>query len=684
MEYNDYEDRLKILILNKKYNEDKIIKAFEISKFIHASKIQDNSKLTITRPLDVALIISDIGGTEDMVIASIFTDLFNNAEINYKIISDNFGDNVLNLILSCSNTSTIDRFSDQYTVQADRLRNIFLILASNPQAVVIKLAGHLHNLRTISSLSREKALQISYETITVYGPIARRLGIRSITSELEDRAFSILEPDKYNEIKEYIFDVENLEEDLDNSINLLSNLLIINNIECKVSGRIKNLYSIYRKIKDNKYTIDSLHDLLGLRIIFDNTVDLYKGFEIINSNLSVYHNTIKDYIKNPKNNGYRSLHFVINFEENRDIEIQLRTITMHNEAEFGLASHWLYKENIKDNKINPWINRLLNWQDPDIPSNINLRSAYLELESYIDIYVLTPKNDVIHLPKGSSVIDFAYAIHTSIGNNLTSCKINGKISNITETLYDGDKIELFVNENKLPNIEWIDKVKTVKARNSIIKANKLLIRKEEISLGKEIFYRSLSYKKIDNVDKLLINLIKYSNVKSSDDLFVKIIKEQNLLNRFYQDNNFFDFEYKKISSSEIKSLGFLDLKYEFSNCCDAKDNYFYVTEYKDHTYILHNVNCSNILKRINNISNVEFYKTRIDDTLQRIKIEYNETLGIINEIYKRLYENDIIIHRFLIYNTYSELTISAPKKILKKIRTLIRAINGVHNVNIIL
>ena len=679
-------------ILNKDgYNKENIIKAYNFAEVGHREQKRKSGEPYITHPLNVAKLIASINGTEAMVIAALLHDLLEDTTVSEIEIKESFGADILKIVKACTNLSSISLYQEKDEIEAERLRNIFLVLASEPRAAVIKIADRLHNMRTISALNADRAKIIANETLSVHAPISRRLGLRSFTSELEDLSFQVINKDAYNITKFELEKTENLIFDLANSISTISSCLDKSNLPYHIEGRIKNIFSVYNKSIKYGLSPISLHDLLGVRLIFTDEDNLYQALSILSEANLDLSKRYKDYIKFPKSNGYRSIHSVFSIDDGHEIELQLRTEEMHQNAEFGSASHWGYKEDIDKNHFYSWVDRLLMWQDDKLPLDENLKSAYLELSSSEDVLLITPKGDVMSLPKGATILDFAYSLHNDLGDKLSHGTINGKKSKISDTICDGDKIEIFTKSINRPNIESLTFVKTAKARNAISKYHNKQIRARSINIGKTIFINHFVNNKIFYYNVELRKMLKFTSYKTKEDLFLAIYKGNYNISKYKIESN------KNLpllisphiaDTYMITPLGCLDIKYLLAKCCSPKNaKYLKALSDNNNLCIVHDSECKTYIDNIKNYlyPEIEFYKAPPLHYVQKIKLSIDEPdLDILDSIQSIIYNNSVLLHKITVFDGFLEVILSATNIELTAVRSIIRKLDKIKSLHILM
>jgi len=533
---------------NPKANENLIYKAYLIARKYHETQFRKSGEPFVIHPLEVAKILAHIELDEASIIAAILHDLVEDTEFTIIRVREEFGEEIANIINGVTKLDKII-FHSKEERQVENLRKMIIAMAEDVRIIIIKLADRLHNMRTLSSLSREKMQLKSLETLEVYAPIAHRLGIFQVKSELEDLSFKYLYPRQYVKIKKMLSEkIKERRELINEAIETLKEKLNEVRIYAEINGRVKNYYSIYNKLTTGNRTFENIYDLIAIRIIVNDLKSCYGVLGIIHSIWKPVPGRFKDYIANPKFNMYQSLHTTVMGKKGVPIEIQIRTFEMHKIAEYGIAAHYKYKEgDIKldefDKRI-AWIRQLLDWQKELKSPQDYMESLKLDLFED-EVFVFTPKGKVINLPRKSTVIDFAYAIHTDIGQNCIGAKINGQMVPIETVLENGDIVEIIVSKTpKGPSRDWLNVVKTAKAINKIKQWFSREERQESLNAGKEIMLKilrknGLSFKTVnlnifeevaremtfDKAETLFRNI--GTHKVSAHQVFTKIIKKLN-------------------------------------------------------------------------------------------------------------------------------------------------------------
>jgi len=480
-----------------------IQKAYELSLKAHKGQFRKSGDPYFVHSLNVAKILVDLKADTETVCAGLLHDIIEDSGYDTNYITKEFNESVANLVDGMTKIDNII-FSSKEVYIAENLRKILLASMKDIRVLLIRLADRLHNMRTLKSFPLEKQKRIANETLSIYVPIAHKLGVWRIKGQLEDLSLKVLDSEAYLKIKEYLGEKRSVrEEKTKDIVKFIQDLLLENNISAEVYGRAKYFYSIYKKMKKKGKTISQIYDLFAIRIITKEVEDVYKATDIINKTFSYDHERYKDYIANPKPNGYRSIHTTVKYDS-KLLEIQLRTELMHYESEEGIAAHWAYKGEEKDEKFDvkiTWVKQLLNWlrQSENAVDFIEtLKIDFFENE----IIVFTPKGDPISLPENASVVDFGYAIHTKIGNNCSKAKVNNKLVPLDYVLHSGDIVEILLGKNSSPSRNWLNFVKTKKARSKICSELGIDLDLSNKALRKKAMATKESHERIDLVTSI--------------------------------------------------------------------------------------------------------------------------------------------------------------------------------------
>ena len=491
-----------------------IEKAYRIAREAHEGQFRKSGEPYIIHPLSVALILADLELDKETIVAGLLHDVVEDTVMTSEEIRKEFGDEVELLVDGVTKLGQLNYAADKVEVQAENLRKMFLAMAKDIRVILVKLADRLHNMRTAKYWSPEKQKEKARETMDIYAPLAQRLGISKIKVELDDLALKYLEPEVYYDLVEKVALRKSAREAFVQSIvKDVSEKLKEVGIKAQINGRAKHFFSIYKKMVNQEKTIDQIYDLFAVRIIVDTVKDCYAALGVIHEMYKPIPGRFKDYIAMPKPNMYQSLHTTLIGPNGQPFEIQIRTFEMHRTAEYGIAAHWKYKEasdgkkpvsQQEEEKLS-WLRQILEWQK-DMSDNREFMSL---LKSDLDlfaesVYCFTPAGDVKNLPNGSTPVDFAYSIHSAVGNKMIGARVNGKLVNIDYVIQNGDRIEILTSQNsKGPSRDWLKIVKSTQAKNKINQWFKNERKDDNIIRGKELLN---SYCKAKNIT--LSNLLK--------------------------------------------------------------------------------------------------------------------------------------------------------------------------------
>ena len=515
----------------KKYNAgcdfELLDKAYAMAKKAHEGQLRESGEPYITHPLEVAHILADLEMDCTTIIAGLLHDTVEDTNCTFEEIKEQFGDSVAMLVDGVTKLDKIP-YTTKEELQAENLRKMFLAMAKDIRVILIKLADREHNIYTLRYLPEDKQKEKARETLEIYAPLAHRLGISRIKWELEDSSFRYLHPKEYYDLVEKIAKKRREREEYINKIiNEIKGKTTELGIETQIEGRPKHFYSIYRKMKQQNKTIDQIYDLFAVRVIVNTVKDCYAVLGLVHELYKPMPGRFKDYIAMPKPNMYQSLHTTLIGHDGHPFEVQIRTHEMHRVAEFGIAAHWKYKEGITgkselDNKL-AWLRQMLEWQKEASDANEFVETVKVDLFAD-EVFVFTPKGDVINLPIGSTPIDFAYAIHSAIGNKMMGARVNGEIVKLNYQLQNGDIVEILTSSSVHgPSRDWLNIVKSSQARNKIRQWFKKADREENIQRGRENVERELKkqglhYSQLFRSEWVELVLKKY-NFNSMDDMF---------------------------------------------------------------------------------------------------------------------------------------------------------------------
>ncbi len=526
----------KIKTHRKKINTKLIMKAYDYAYSKHKDQVRQSGEAYIIHPVYVAYILADIGLDDSTICAALLHDVVEDTDATDNDIKKEFGEEISEMVDGVTKLGKIN-YTSKEEQQVENYRKMFLAMGKDIRVILIKLADRLHNMRTLKYLNREKQIRIATETMSLYAPLANRLGIYSLKWELEDLSFKYLYPEDYREL------VEGIDKKREERLKFIDQImeeirvqLKKQKIDAEITGRAKHLYSIYRKMQRDNKTLDQIYDLFALRIIVNSVKDCYAALGVVHELYNPMPGRFKDYISVPKPNMYQSLHTTLIGPKGTPFEVQIRTWDMHRVAEFGIAAHWAYKEasfmggrkanvQVSEDKLS-WLRETLEWQkDIEDPQEFlnTLKTELFEDE----VYVFTPKGKIQVLPRGSTPIDFAYSIHEEIGNRMTGCKINSKMMPIVTKLENGDIVEILTSDKaKGPSRDWLKFVKSSTAKTRIQQWFKKTERVQNIARGKEILEKEvkkigMSYPELFKPEFANVALNRYK-FNSMDDMFASV------------------------------------------------------------------------------------------------------------------------------------------------------------------
>jgi len=687
----------KVKSYNPQLDEKLLTKAYELAKKYHVAQYRKSGEPFISHPLEVAKILAEIELDQTSIIAAILHDLIEDTEFTYEKVKKEFGATVADIINGVTKLAKIV-FSSREERQVENLRKMIIAMSEDVRIILIKLADRLHNMRTLSSVSKEKRQLKAMETLEVYAPLAHRLGIYQIKSELEDLSFAALYPKQYAKIKEMVIERIKIRKDImDEAINVIAQKLKEVQIQADISGREKTYYSIYNKITQQSRSFDDIYDLLAVRIIVEDVKSCYAALGIIHSIWKPVPGRFKDYIANPKFNMYQSLHTTVISSKGDPLEIQIRTFEMHKFAEYGIAAHYKYKEGILkstefDKRI-AWIRQLLDWQKELKDPQEYMESLKMDLFAE-EIFVFTPKGRVVNLPRGATPIDFAYQIHTDIGHNCIGAKVDGSMMPLESMLENGNIVEVTVSKTpKGPSRDWLGIVKTTSARNKIKQWFSKEERLESYNTGRELMLKtlrknSLAFKDIpskvfeevakelnfENTDSLFRNI--GSHKVSTHQVFTKIIKNLNQSEEKEQEIEIEDIarkeSVKRTGSSGVIVKGMDGVLVTIARCCNPVPGdkiMGYIT--RGRGISVHRTDCNNIKTLMNN-EEQRFIEVKWDSFAPNkfnaeIQIEAMDRTKLLRDITNVISEYDL--------NIINASTLRTNKSGLVKFRFIIEISN---------
>ena len=684
-----------------------IEKAYVFSAKVHQGQVRLSGERYLTHPLEVAAILADMKMDLATVASGLLHDTVEDTYTTLDEIQQTFGLEIANLVDGLTKISKITLATHEEQ-QAENFRKMLLAMAKDIRIVLIKLADRLHNMRTLEYLAPENQVKIAQETLDIYAPLANRLGIEWIKTELEDLSFRYLHPEEYSALaREVAWKKEEREKYIQEVSSIISDKLTSYGLVGKVSGRPKHFYSIYKKMQAQNLEFEQVYDVIAFRIILDTAKDCYEALGIIHSLWKPVPGRFKDYIAMPKANGYQSLHTTVIGPYGERVEIQIRTEEMSRTAEEGIAAHWQYKEGKviapKDSKQFAWVRQLLEWQQDLRDPREFLETVKIDLFPD-EVYVFTPKGDVKQFPVGSTPVDFAYSIHTQIGQQCLGAKVNGKIVPLRYPLKNGDIVEITTAPGHQPSKDWLKFVKTSRARTKIRQWIKAEARGRSVDLGKEICEREFKKYHLDfgkliksgEMNKIIGDL----SFQSVDDLMAEVgygnVSSRQIIGKLIPPEKL---EIEKKEESRLKRLakkirrepsgiqirGIEDMMVRFARCCnplpgDAISGY--ITRGRGVT--VHTADCPNVLgSDPERLIQVSWNLKEKAVHAVRVRVICNDKKGLLAEISSALASSEVNIIRADVSTTEDKKAIcnfELEVNDLKHLQNAFRALTKLKNV----
>ena len=699
----------------KKYNPQAdlslIEKAYNFGDAAHSGQLRNSGEKFFVHPVNVALILAELNMDTSTIIAGLLHDVIEDTDISYEEMGKEFSFEIADLVEGVTKLKKLEYKTKQEN-QAENLRKMVLAMSKDIRVIIVKLADRLHNMRTLEYMTDEKKKEKALETIEIYAPLAHRLGISKIKWELEDLSLRYLEPEKYYELVEKVSSKRREREAYINKIiETLKVKLEEMDIESEISGRPKNFYSIYKKMAIQGKDFEQIFDLTAIRILVDNIKDCYGVLGIVHTLWKPLPRRFKDYIAMPKPNMYQSLHTTVMGEKGEIFEVQIKTYEMHKTAEYGIAAHWKYKEGASktenfDTKLT-WLRQLMEWQN-DLQDPKDFMET-LKIDFFTDeVFVFTPRGDIINLPEGSTPIDFAYRVHTDVGNNCVGAKIDGRIVPLNYRLNNGNIVEVITSANSSgPSRDWLKIVKSTQAKSKIRQWFKLKDRSTNIIKGKEVLEKELKRQnyKVNEImkEEWLKSIAEKFSVNTVDDLYASIgygnIKFNHVITRLkdlYEktlDIKFDEQSLKKPVQKKPKksyqgiSIKDLDnIKIRISKCCNPVPGdkiIGFVT--KGRGVSVHRADCPNIEQDVETNRFIEVYWDSEESSSYPadIQIRATDRSGLLAEIAMKISELDISLlsinartakDRIVLINMSIEIND------IKQLEYIIREIKRIRNV----
>jgi len=557
--------------------QEKVKHALKISEEAHSNQLRKSGDPFITHPLEVAKILTSIKLDADSIVAGLLHDTLEDTNLDIDEINKNFGKKIVELV---DGLTKINKYSLKVKNQkfGENYKKLILATTKDLRVILVKLADRLHNMRTIQFLKDEnKKTKIALETLEVFAPLAQRLGMKEWQDELEDISFEVINPDAKKTIIERLDYLKSKDDNIVDEIRYeLKNIFFQEDIFCKVEGRIKSPYSIWNKIKNKNISFEQLSDIMAFRIITNSTRECYRCLGIIHRKFPYIQGRFKDFISAPKSNGYRALHTSVMGPKNKKIEIQFRSNIMEKIADFGVASHWKYKDpkkiKEKDAKEYKWVYDLIDSMNSSVSQDELIQNSKLKVFQN-DIFVFTPKGDLIELPKNATPVDFAYAIHSQIGDQCVAAKINDKLQPLKTVLNNGDQIEIIISESSQPSPLWQRFAVTTKVKSQLRRFFKFKKKEEHIIFGREIlmnYFQKENYEYNKNIEKKILKDFNYTSI---DDVYAVIgsgeITALSVIKKIYPEYNYIPVsKFNENIQNPIKLKGLTaGMSYHLAGCC---------------------------------------------------------------------------------------------------------------------
>ena len=693
-----------IKIIEKYMTKDEVafvMKAYEYAKLMHKDQKRKSGEPYIIHPVNVAIILADLDMDVETIVSALLHDVVEDTPATYDDIKEMFSEDVAKIVDGVTKLNKLNYKSSE-AFQAENLRKMILAMNNDIRVIIVKLADRLHNLRTLEYMNEEKRKQKAQETIEIYAPLAGRLGIFKIKWELEDLSLRYLDPEGYYDLVEKINKKRSeREKEINEIIKKISAELDKQELHYDISGRPKNFYSIYKKMKGKSKSFESIYDLIAVRILVDTVKDCYAVLGIVHSMWKPLPGRFKDYIAMPKPNMYQSLHTTVISDTGEIFEIQIRTYEMHEVAEYGIAAHWKYKGGKTqgkdvDSKLD-WLRQLLEWQK-DLKDPKEFIDT-LKIDFFNDeVFVFTPNGDVVDLPEGSTPVDFAYRVHTGVGNTCVGAKVDSRIVPLNYKLKNGNIVEVITQKSSSgPSRDWLKFVKSPRAKQNIKKGKELFDR-EAKKLG-------LDTNILDN-EKIYQKLAKELSINSISDLFASIgygnFKEKLVINKILNIKNAIENigltknedDYLKSSSSKkdatgVRIDGLEGMKIKFAKCCNpvpGDEIIGFVT--RGYGVSVHRKDCTNIANYLDSdrCLEAEWDTEASDKFLANVTIRAVDRTGILSEITAMAKEANVgiqslsaksnTISDIFIYLTFEVVGKDELDKMIQKLKT----INGILDV----
>jgi GTP pyrophosphokinase/guanosine-3',5'-bis(diphosphate) 3'-pyrophosphohydrolase len=629
----------KLLGLFEGDEREKVAKAINFIEEKHSNQVRASGEPYITHPIEVALTLAQMGLDINTVVAGLLHDVLEDTQTTYQELEEKFGKQVASIVQGVTKLGKLE-FRDIQEQKAENYRKLILATAKDLRVILVKLADRLHNMKTLGYLRKDKQLRIAKETLDIYVPIANRLGVWNIKTELEDLCFMYLYPSEYEKVKNFVGKSrKELEDYLKRSfIPKLKEALKLSGIDAHITYRPKHLYGIWQKTVRKGIRLEDVHDILGVRVILNTPQECYTVLGIIHSTFKPVPGKFDDYISLPKPNLYQSLHTTVVGPKGRMVEVQIRTWEMHERAEKGIAAHWAYKEgkSVKDNSVYSWLKSLVeSIQGSKNPHEL-IENMKLELFSE-EVFVFTPKGDLLVLPKGATPVDFAYYIHTDIGNHCAGAKVNGRIVSLNYKLQNGDMVEIITHPSKKPNPEWLKFIVTSKAKNKIKAYLKELEKDRYLQEGRQILEKLASRWELTK-EVLLERLLQETRLKNEEEVLIAIgsgkLSREKIYSLFEQKEREKHKEEKGEDLLSIDGLG--SVLHSVGTCClpiPGEEVYGVITRGKG--VVVHSKLCPNLRYMQRNLPDKVIpviWNSSTGKHPARLRVVVKDRLGVLADI----------------------------------------------------
>ena len=701
-----FDDIKQTLISQKRDAKDieKIEEAFEFAKKLHEGQYRVSEEPYIIHPVEVAKILVDLKADSHTIMAAFLHDILEDTDTQPEEIEKRFGSDVLTLVQGVTKLGKL-KFKSKEERQAENFRRLFIAMANDIRVIFLKLADRLHNMRTLNFMATNKQQKIAQETLDIFAPLANRLGIGKMKAELEDLSLRYLEPDKYFEIAQL---VSQTKAEREMTVKLLIDQITKdvkkNGINAQITGRAKHYYSIYAKMKRLNIAFHELYDITAVRVIVDTEKECYEVLGLIHSQFKPIPGRFKDYIAMPKGNMYQSLHTSVIGPRSKPLEVQIRTWEMHEVAEYGVAAHWRYKEKGSQKANNPadmkfsWMRKMVEFDKDMTSAEDYVNSVKMDLFSD-QVFAFTPNGDVFDLPRDATPVDFAYRIHSDVGNKTVGALINGRIAQLDTKLNNGDIVEILTSKTPAPRLDWLNFVVTKQASSKIKQWFKKNNRESHIEAGKTNLEHELTKAVFDEHMKSgeMEKVAKQMNYQSTDDLFAalgygettvsKIIHKLKKPQEHNPENTFHTYNRKK---SEKDIIGLEGLLYSFAKCCSpipGEPIVGVVTRSKGVS--VHRIDCKTLESvQPERLLDIRWSGDNTNKTYTTtIRVETGEKMGLLKDIIAAISDNNTNI-------TYANVKSKSNKRLgvieigmeldnidtLKKVINCIQAIPDVYSV----